>query len=159
MKIIPSYFGIIDKDTANDIKEDHENKSNTAVNASLSTEPSLQLEPIQTKEVVLNFEAPQSFEVETLTTVVKHKKFGNKKARKVLKRINVISKLKKKSKKQSETSKQVVIDDKSVIPTVHVESLRSRRSSSISNQAESQNSNSELIDKVALSIIDGKIIF
>ena len=108
---------------------------------------------------MLNFEAPKSFEVETLTTVVKHKKSGNKKARKVLKRINVISKLKKKSKKQPETLEQGKIDDQLVVPTVHVESLRSRRSSSNSNQAESQNLNSELIDKVALSIKEGKVIF
>ena len=80
-------------------------------------------------------------------------------ARKVLKRINVISELKKKSKKQPETLEQGKIDDQLVVPTVHVESLRSRRSSSNSNQAESQNLNSELIDKVALSIKEGKVIF
>ena len=108
---------------------------------------------------MLNFEAPKSFAVETLTTVVKHKKFGNKKARKVLKRINVISKLKKKSKKQAETLEESVIDDQLVIPTVHVESLRTRRSSSISNQAESQNLDSELKDKFASSIIEGRVIF
>ena len=93
--------------------------------------------PIQTKETVLNFEALKTFNVESPVLIVKHKKLGNKKTRKVLKRINVISKLKKKSKKQNKILEGVV-DDHQAIPAIHVESLRSRRSSLDSQNIENQ---------------------
>ena len=94
--------------------------------------------PIQTKESVLNFEALKTFNVESPILIIKHKKLGNKKTRKVLKRINVISKLKKKSKKRNKILEEAVVDDQQAIPTIHVESLRSRRSSLDSQNIENQ---------------------
>ena len=94
--------------------------------------------PIQTKESVLNFEALKTFDIESPILIVKHKKLGSKKTRKVLKRINVISKLKKKSKKQTKVLEEAVVDDHQATPTIHVESLRSRRSSLDSQNIENQ---------------------
>ena len=85
---------------------------------------------INTKLTKLYFEINRTFDIETQGSVVKHKKFGNKKTRKVLKRINLISKLKKKPKTRvAENIVEHEVNQEEEIPIVHVESLRNSISS------------------------------
>ena len=94
---------------------------------------------------------------------MKHKKFGNKKTRKVLKRINVISKLRKKPKKQTEEFEESVNDNYNIstvgsssIPLVHVESLRHKSSSTYPKEKEKESLNSENNEKHSLPLAEGK---
>jgi hypothetical protein len=85
---------------------------------------------ISTKLTKLYFEISRTFDVEIQGSVVKHKKFGNKRTRKVLKRINLISKLRKKAK--TGTVENIVeheVNEEEETPIVHVESLRNSISS------------------------------
>ena len=132
------HFLIIDKANLNNHEEDENLNKIHSSELPQPVNTSREILPIQTKESVLNFETLKTFDVESPILIVKHKKLGNRKARKVLKRINVISKLKKKSKKQTKILEEGVLDDYQAIPSIHVESLRSRRSSLDSQNIENQ---------------------
>ena len=114
---------IIEQGNRDNVKENERDVSNDASQLYEPKTTSSLILPVQEKHSVLNFESLKTFIIETPTLVVKHKKFGNKKTRKVLKKINVISKLKKKSKKQTNVLEEGVVDNHPSVPTIHVESL------------------------------------
>lgn len=132
-------------------------------NSTQSIANSDQLVPVQPEEGVLHFEIPKTFQIDAPTTIVKHKKFGNKKTRKVLKRINVISKLRKKNKKQTYELEESVNDDNSIsnvrsstIPTVHVESLRHNSTSIYPKETKNEHFHLENTEKQSFSDTEGE---
>ena len=126
------FLDIINKHISKGVDADQDtdlNKNSLSEESNPEKQPNYPLK-ISTKLTKLYFEISRTFDVETQGSVVKHKKFGNKRTRKVLKRINLISKLRKKPK--TGTVENIVeheVNEEEETPIVHVESLRNSISS------------------------------